>query len=1187
MNKFQNSQCPDYIKVADKILDMVLNIRAGTLLEQADKFISEQHYTAVKLKIERLSGERLAMGQCYINLAVVEQSCQEERRTEERAATSSQFSIFARQRVMERNKTTQAELAAIFNERRENKDVLVNPRRILIRGRAGVGKTTLCKRIVHDFTHNKDAELYGSWRKLFDRVLWVPLRRLKIQPVDGWSFENLFYHEYFKKAGLEESGRQFAKELCQALLNPVRSRTLFILDGLDEVSGAWPADDYRAEFLTELLNQPAVIVTSRPSATLPSGVHGPDLELETIGFYPDQVSDYIRTVFTDMETVGKVESFLQGHWLMQGLVRIPIQLDALCYTWDELELKSKSVPKTMTEIYEQIERKLWKKDVLRLNKRFQDGTLTDADIQDMGNDMLQKLVKDEVDFLECLAFSGLHNDIIDFSSDHLDEVLKFFDLEVFPQKILPNISFLRASDSSPSYANRNYHFIHLTFQEYFAARYFVRQWGHTGELHLLPLGSKDRQAKAWHTAKFLQKHKYTARYDVFWRLVAGLLDTGGQAAKFMSAIEEGPLDLLGPTHQRLVMHCLSEISSKLPMREMLENRLRQWLDFECRFNYTARLSREEEFPEQALKHSLFARGISEPVLRSLRYRASIPESILELLMAHLDNEKSYLREVAFKTLINYGALSKDKLHIVMSKGLEDYSLRESALVALETLEPFPYEVLSTVAAWVNDTSKNAPMATSEAIHDHGPPSSKSCNTGTKKVYKKISRMRTRAIAALGGQPTLPNDILMAMVSWLNDEGFQVRAAAIKSLGRQPLLPEDTITAITTRIHDKASIVRKAAIVSLGRQPSLPGDILLVIASRLHDTAYRVRKAALESLGRQPTLPNDILIAIASRLNDDDHHVRTAAIESLGRQPMLPIDTVRGIASKLTDEYHGVKIAAIKVISRQPTVPSEIIKLMEAQLYDKDWNVRMTALQVLGRPVALPNEVELNSEDWKVRAAAVRALGRQSLLSNKLLTSIAELFHDESSSVRNAAVEALSGRAKLPDEAIMAIATRLEDNDEEMRTEAIYILAQCQELPEEVLMALLVQLKDKQVFIRNAILHALGTQTRLPDKALMSIADCLNDVPIIQQRAIDILIPNHSNFYRGLLTGPLIASLYRHLLRRSFVQHIVWYKDGDSTYINLPGCAAEFSFSSERTNVRELIKGARPPGYPSAWERNSS
>jgi uridine kinase len=84
----------------------------------------------------------------------------------------------------------------LFKPRKTRDGQTRQPSRILIRGRAGVGKTTLCKKIVHEFTHGT------MWRDLFDRVLWVPLRNLKLQErrqIVEYNFEHLFRHEYFSQ----------------------------------------------------------------------------------------------------------------------------------------------------------------------------------------------------------------------------------------------------------------------------------------------------------------------------------------------------------------------------------------------------------------------------------------------------------------------------------------------------------------------------------------------------------------------------------------------------------------------------------------------------------------------------------------------------------------------------------------------------------------------------------------------------------------------------------------------------------------------------------------------------------------------------------------------------------------------------------------------------------------------------
>ncbi|OAA46421.1 peptidase C14 [Cordyceps fumosorosea ARSEF 2679] len=101
-----------------KLAAAIRRLKTPSLLEQADTQIRNKHYTADRLKIKRLSGEPLLMDQCYINLAIVEQSGRDADylKTEGDIAPSP-FSICARQKVEASNKTLQLELAAIFNER--------------------------------------------------------------------------------------------------------------------------------------------------------------------------------------------------------------------------------------------------------------------------------------------------------------------------------------------------------------------------------------------------------------------------------------------------------------------------------------------------------------------------------------------------------------------------------------------------------------------------------------------------------------------------------------------------------------------------------------------------------------------------------------------------------------------------------------------------------------------------------------------------------------------------------------------------------------------------------------------------------------------------------------------------------------------------------------------------------------
>ncbi|PHH91799.1 hypothetical protein CDD83_10295 [Cordyceps sp. RAO-2017] len=92
---------------------------------------------------------------------------------------------------------------------------------------------------------------------------------------------------------------------------------------------------------------------------------------------------------------------------------------------------------------------------------------------------VEQVAQTERSFLEHLGFTAMHNDSITFLPQHLQAVSydpDFGHQDMALDPTLECISFLRMSDASPNGRNQQYHFLHLTNQEYFAARYFLKQW---------------------------------------------------------------------------------------------------------------------------------------------------------------------------------------------------------------------------------------------------------------------------------------------------------------------------------------------------------------------------------------------------------------------------------------------------------------------------------------------------------------------------------------------------------------------------------------------------------------------------------------------------------------------------------------------------------------------------------------
>ncbi|KAJ5712122.1 hypothetical protein N7488_006278 [Penicillium malachiteum] len=154
--------------------------KAWSKCEKAQAFFAqvaaEEHYTkGTCLEITRVSGSLLPMEQCYINLAIVESSRKDRKSLDPIAQRQAELSLFEQLKVARPKKERELSLKELFNQRTLREGQSNRPKRVLIRGRAGVGKTTLCKKIMHEFYHKKMCKDH------FEHIFWIPLRNLKGQ----------------------------------------------------------------------------------------------------------------------------------------------------------------------------------------------------------------------------------------------------------------------------------------------------------------------------------------------------------------------------------------------------------------------------------------------------------------------------------------------------------------------------------------------------------------------------------------------------------------------------------------------------------------------------------------------------------------------------------------------------------------------------------------------------------------------------------------------------------------------------------------------------------------------------------------------------------------------------------------------------------------------------------------------
>ncbi len=1127
----------------------------------------EEAYSAKRLAIQRLSGPPLPMEHCYINLAVVEnerekalekekQLREEEKRLQEEGSENAKEEKVneSKEKETEKSKeeTTQnyfyrlpsaeainsnsqklVPLEKLFDPRELSKDKTVTPKRILIRGRAGVGKTTLSKKVVYEYTQK------AQWRDRFEYVLWIPLRTLKGK--SNCDLVTLFHELYFQNL---PKGQSLAKTLAAQINGPAKDKTLFVLDGWDEIAQEWGEHEPMSGFLKQLLNQPAVLITSRPYVDLKQA-DPMDLELETLGFSRNNVTAYLDNPgIVSTSDAKEIKHFIQSNAFIHELINVPIQLDALCYSWDEIKRMQKGALDAMTvsALYQAMMNKLWRKDMLLLGKRKGGELLTASYVSTLeSSSRIEKLVKVEQNFLSALAFRGLQRNQIEFGHCDLHTLIDQFeekgvDLPVTLEANLKKLSFLHADEAEESY--RSYHFMHLTFQEFFAAKFLVQHL----QAHVNTILKSNRaqtadigiQPSLEELESFIATHKYNPRYEIVWWMVAGLLE--GQALeRFFMLLQEAPRDLIGLRHQQVMMGCLNEARVQLSPATInkLERELMQWLDFEEKKegNSSRHLGRQRVFPEHLLVQRLSQPKVEkEGVIKTLAARPALSTEAILILVSALKDEDSKVRSAAAGALSNQRELSADvNLALVSALKDEDRYVRSAAAGALGKQRELSADVILVLASALKDADSNVRSAAADVLGNQRKLSSDVILSLASALKDEDNNVSLAAEDALGKQRELSSDVILSLASALKDEDWEVRSAVEDTLGNQRELSADAVLVLVPALKDADKYIRSAAAVALGNQRELSADVISSLASALKDADMGVRSAAAGTLGNQRKLSADAILSLVSALKDEDLGVRLAAEDALDKQRKLSADVILSLISTLKDTDKDVRYAAARALGNQRELSADVILSLASALKDMDKYVQSAAKDALSTQRELSADVilslllALKDTDRDVRSAAAGALGNQRELSADAILSLASVLKDADSKVRSAAADALGNQCELSSDVILSLASILKDANSNVRSAAACALGKQHDLSADVILSLASVLKDVDSNVRSAAAGAVGNQHDLSADVILSLASVLKDADSNVRSAAAGALGNQHNLSADVILS-LISTL---------------------------------------------------------------
>ena len=387
-------------------------------------------------------------------------------------------------------------------------------KRILIEGKAGVGKSTLASEIVYDWAT-------GEMNSPFKLVFLIELKQVN-RSIKEAMFDLLFPKDF-----------PISCEELYSYVSQHQQDVLFILDGYDEINPSAIQDLH--ELITgKILKQSTVVITSRPGKG--TKIHWyMDTRVEVIGFTAENMHQYIRKYFQDNpEEAEALIVDLNMNPVSENLARIPVTTLLICAMWEEMP--HSLVLSTMTGLFIELTLCLVKRYYVKDKTGGEECAESISTLDDIPRNLYQGLL-----CLGEVALNGLLEDRLIFDRKVLEKrgciseifELGFLSLERSSSRLKP-VQMCR--------------FLHRSYQEFLAA-----------------LWLSDRIKKSMHcvsvyeeTVVYIMKCVQAELLTVLFSFTPGLL--GEYFEKFFELlIQEGSQVAQDDAHQLFFLVCLQAL----------------------------------------------------------------------------------------------------------------------------------------------------------------------------------------------------------------------------------------------------------------------------------------------------------------------------------------------------------------------------------------------------------------------------------------------------------------------------------------------------------------------------------------------------------------------------------------------------------------------------------------------------
>ena len=400
-----------------------------------------------------------------------------------------ELSIVGREKTRGKLKTNKIMLHDIFKRHEECKR---DPRKVLVEGSPGIGKTTASQKLAYDWALRRMDEGFPK----VDLLLL-----LKCRDMEGDVFSAI--REQLLPLDAEEHVQKGISEFIRTN----QERVLILMDGLDE------ARESSVEHIEELFNRKLLpncylAATSRQEKGIDCRTAFDSL-LEIKGFTKTKMKEYVKKYFG--KNTAAAQSLLEKiseNRRIEELTVNPLNTMLLCIMFEH---NKGDLPSTQTELYEQLVQFITKRyctnEGLEINVDPLMENLKEVLEIPKNEDTLEKQFQKYFVVLGKLAFEGLESDQLHFFDKDLSNC----------HKEVAKIGFLFKEESCNKLKQEySYSFLHKTVQEFFAAYYFAGRTLSDDDSVFADLDIQKKRKKMWYVLLFvsgLLKEKASLFFD--------------------------------------------------------------------------------------------------------------------------------------------------------------------------------------------------------------------------------------------------------------------------------------------------------------------------------------------------------------------------------------------------------------------------------------------------------------------------------------------------------------------------------------------------------------------------------------------------------------------------------------------------------------------------------------------------